>query len=355
MGSAHIFAKVKLRSEEDLESWMKTFPDPSNSPAYHTHTLVFRGTTTDPRAVGSIQKFSRVTRLRLAIPESLEESDSLALFHKLSHTLKSLRVDFLFLSCTQILNFVCSFPLLEDLTLSGIGLLLGNDDDPCGPQTIAPSSSPAFTGTLDLAIYEGTGSIAPGLLDLPNGLHFRKFRWETAEDLEGITELVAGCSDTLECLDVACNRSRAFVLVLRWSCDLHPCVGDSSPASIDLSKAIRLKDVAFWPEWQSVEWITIALQTIKHQHLRQISICVHFGSVLTSLGANVGQLVGEHVVLQWLDLDHLLAQLWESHFIRPRIISMTPDEEQGTRRDSIGCLLPEITTRGIIDLVERRA
>ena len=85
----HIFAKVKLRSEEDLESWMKTFPDPSNSPAYHTHTLVFRGTTTDPRAVGSIQKFSRVTRLRLAIPESLEESDSLALFHKLSHTLKS--------------------------------------------------------------------------------------------------------------------------------------------------------------------------------------------------------------------------------------------------------------------------
>ena len=185
---------------------MKTFPDPSNSdPAYYTHTLVFRGTTTDPRAGGLIQTFSRAVRLRLAIPESLEELDSLAPFHKLSHSLKSLRVYFLFLSRTQILNFVCSFPLLEDLTLSGLGLLLGNDDDHRKPQTIVPSSSPTFTGSLDLAILEGTGSITPRPLDVPNSLHFRKFRWET-RDLGGITELVARCSDTLECLDIACNR-----------------------------------------------------------------------------------------------------------------------------------------------------
>ena len=83
----HIFAKVKLRSEGDLESWMKTFPDPSNSdPAYYAHTLVFRGTTTDPWAGGLIRTFSRAVRLRLAIPESLEELDSLAPFHKLSHS-----------------------------------------------------------------------------------------------------------------------------------------------------------------------------------------------------------------------------------------------------------------------------
>ena len=98
----------------------------------------------------------------------------------------------------------------------------------------------------------------------------------------------------------------------------------------------------------------MALQTTKHRDLRQISICAHFGSVLTSFGANVGQLVGEHVVWQWLDLDRLLARLWESYFIRPRIMSMTPDEEQGTRRECVWSLLPEITTRGIINLVERR-
>ena len=60
----HIFAKVKLRSEGDLESWMKTFPDPSNSdPVYYTHTLVFRSTTTDPWAGGLIRTFSRAVRL----------------------------------------------------------------------------------------------------------------------------------------------------------------------------------------------------------------------------------------------------------------------------------------------------
>ena len=117
---------------------------------------------------------------------------------------------------------------------------------------------------------------------------------------------------------------------------------------------MRLEGVVLRPEWRNVEWITMALQTTKHRDLRQISICAHFGSVLTSFGANVGQLVGEHVVWQWLDLDRLLARLWESYFIRPRIMSMTPDEEQGTRRECVWSLLPEITTRGIINLVERR-
>ena len=159
----------------------------------------------------------------------------LAPFHKFSHSLKSLRVYSLFLSCTQILNFVCSFPLLEDLTLSGLGLLLGNDDDRREPQTIIPSFSPTFIRSLDLPILEGTESITRRLLDLPDGLPFRKFRWET-RDLGGITELVARCSDTLECLDIACGRPRTSVLVLRWSFNLHPPVGDSSPASIDLSK-----------------------------------------------------------------------------------------------------------------------
>ena len=35
----HLFTDIKFRSVIDLESWKKTFPDPSNSPAYHTRTL----------------------------------------------------------------------------------------------------------------------------------------------------------------------------------------------------------------------------------------------------------------------------------------------------------------------------
>ena len=35
----HLFAKVEFPSEEVLGSWKRAFPDPSNSPAYHTRTL----------------------------------------------------------------------------------------------------------------------------------------------------------------------------------------------------------------------------------------------------------------------------------------------------------------------------
>ena len=34
----HLFAHINLFSPERVESW-KTFPDPSDSPAHHTHTL----------------------------------------------------------------------------------------------------------------------------------------------------------------------------------------------------------------------------------------------------------------------------------------------------------------------------
>jgi len=65
----HLFAKIEFRSAKDLELWKKNFPDPSNSPAHHTHTM-FVGfnqlfATSNAQAGGLIQTFSRVARLRL--------------------------------------------------------------------------------------------------------------------------------------------------------------------------------------------------------------------------------------------------------------------------------------------------
>jgi hypothetical protein len=63
---------------------------------------------------------------------------------------------------------------------------------------------------------------------------------------------------------------------------------------------------------------------------------------------NIRRAIGEESSKQWLDLDHFLAQFWESRSIRPKFIS-TAKRGMG---DHIGCLLPGITKRGIIDILE---
>ena len=40
----HLLARVEFHAPEShIELWKKTFLDPSNSPAHHTHTLPIRG------------------------------------------------------------------------------------------------------------------------------------------------------------------------------------------------------------------------------------------------------------------------------------------------------------------------
>ena len=230
----HLFANIELLSVKDIHSWKKAFPDPSISPAYHTHTLSVcwtqAVTEADTWAGGLIQTFPRVIRLKLTRPTLSNDVQTtlstlreipFAPFYKFSPTLKSLHVNFIFLPCVQIFDLVCSSPLLEDLVLFGHGSPFGDVDSNHGTQVIGPSTSPALTGSLDLHILGGmgTGYATRRLLDLPNGLYFRKFvfSWSSEEDLRWMLELVAKCSDTLECLDVERSPPCAFVLVLRWS------------------------------------------------------------------------------------------------------------------------------------------
>ena len=114
-----------------------------------------------------------------------------------------------------------------------------------------------------------------------------------------------------------------------------------------------LKDVTFRFKSQSVEWITTGLRTIthKHQDLQQISIHLPPLIIPTRFGANTRQTIGEAIYGQWFDLDCLLVQFWESRSIRPRVICATRMREEWEVRDFLGCLLPETTKRGIIDLV----
>src|SRR6266478_1268943 len=145
-------------------------------------------------------------------------------------------------------------------------------------------------------------------------------------------------------------------------------------SSIDLSQARRLKGVVFWvgAASRSVDRITMALRTItpKHRNLRQILIYVQFIPALMRAYTNPRRIVGEQAFGQWLDLDCLLVQFWESFSIRPKIVCVM--QTKGGRdscpydsisrvlpefrdvRDCVAYLLPEATRRGMIGPVETR-
>ena len=129
---------------------------------------------------------------------------------------------------------------------------------------------------------------------------------------------------------------------------LLPVDPPQGSASTDLSKATKLRDVVFQVGSQRVRWITTALQTItpEHKDLRQISFEIPDDFILARADADVG----ETIYRQWVDFDRLLVRLWESRSIRPKIVGATKGEQE--TREYIGCLLPEITKRGVIDVAD---
>lgn len=121
-------------------------------------------------------------------------------------------------------------------------------------------------------------------------------------------------------------------------------------ASIDLSKARRIKDVVFRPGSQNVEWITMALQTIvpEHRDFRQITIRVSYYLTLFEINGNGRRVIGEAIYRQWSVLDRLLVQLWDSRSIRPRVVCTKPGGKVQNAETRVGCLLPEMARRGMV-------
>jgi len=142
---------------------------------------------------------------------------SLSSFYRFSPTTKFIRVDSVAFPCSSILKLVRSLPLLEDLTLIGNSLLRGNDDELHASHSATPSTSPVFTGSPEITLYSGMGITVRRLLDLPNGLRFRKLdlMWVQGEDLRWVVELVVKCSHTLECIDATCFHPGMLVFVPR--------------------------------------------------------------------------------------------------------------------------------------------
>jgi hypothetical protein len=341
----YLFAHVEFSFKSHIKLWKKTFPDPSNSPARYTRSLSIRTsqvfTSADAGVSGWIRTFSGVTRLYVDISGD-DDGGRKATFvslRGLSPTLKSLQ-----LVCwitvpppSETFGLVCSFPLLEDLAL----LFFINGGE-VGKWSI-PSTSPKLTGCLELKTLSGFRSTANPLLELPSGLHFSKIIMSCfSGDIELAADLVSKCSGTLECLTVCYYGASTVLFLFLQSANILPLSTSTARNStpFDLSKLTKLKKVelGYCEPW--VRWITTTLQTAESINLEEI--------VIHPVNAPIAS---ESVYREWQDLDYLLLQFWISRSIRPKI----RHKWKGGRyylRDLAPRLLPELTSRGVVDLIE---
>ena len=206
----HIFAHVVL-GKLTIDSWMKAFPDPSDSPAHHTKYLAIISAqlvTAAGTDVGRwIRAFHNIVHLHvdthnLRLDERLDDDGQVSFvpLHGISPTVKSLHLCSTSPRDSEVFGFLCSFPLLEDFTLDAFRPRIGAEE------WETPLASPSLTGSLNLGgVDSGVGPIARRLLDLPGGLNFTKIVSAGAcgDDFKATADLVSRCSGTTESLTIS--------------------------------------------------------------------------------------------------------------------------------------------------------
>ena len=325
----HLFAEVVFHSPEITKSWMKAFPDPSNSPAHYTRRLCVIGLGIASASVCTcILSFRRVEELSLnAFWWGGTGGTPLARLHGLSPNLKTLDLIQGSTPVAEILDLVCSFPLLNDLSMNSM-----SPDSNIG-RWIPPATSPKLGGSLRLCEWDR--SIAQGLLYFPDGLHFSKVslggQVETM-DLGVINELLLKCSDTMKSLCVSYLPTGAFflssLLVNTLPCSVRAAT-PQAPLPINLSEAAKLKELELRWDGQDVRWITETLQTANSEVLHRITIFFYFAPFVPT----------RQTLREWHELDHLLVQLWTSRSIAPKIVYLKKVGSLPSR------LLPELMKR----------
>ena len=189
---------------------MKAFRDPTNSPAHYTRSLELDRPEVNAVAVSDarpwVHSFNRVVNLRLMTFDVDDHNISFTQLHGLSPALKFLQFYYFLAPPPEVLDFICSFPLLEDLSLYSSRLL----DQENGSGWDAPPTLPKFTGSLFLS--DNDRRVTRGLLDLPGGLPFSKISVSCPiGDGDLVKELVSTCSNTMESLQIDLYPSVCFL------------------------------------------------------------------------------------------------------------------------------------------------
>lgn len=142
--------------------------------------------------------------------------------------------------------------------------------------------------------------------------------WQRVDDAESIKELVSKCSGTIEFLCIypfLSYPNRSMI-----------------PPPLDISKCSKLKRMKFGVGCDIIRWVITTLQAPKPKSLQQITIYSY----------GMPHHPTRETVEGWLEIDSLLARLWTSHSIAPRITSGDSMRTLAPR------LLPELTGRGVV-------
>ena len=127
---------------------------------------------------------------------------------------------------------------------------------------------------------------------------------------------------------------------------------------IDLSKATKLQDVML-VRVPNLRWITAILRTITRDHKNLQRITIDASDVLNeaefddTLFADPSDILGRTTYERWLELDHLLAQLWESHSICLEVLygGALPLTDENIPRSWIRRVLPVVVGKGRAKLI----
>ena len=113
--------------------------------------------------------------------------------------------------------------------------------------------------------------------------------------------------------------------------------------SLDLSKATKLKYLTVFCRGLKIQQTVMVLQTVESKTLRRITIHPY---AVTPQG-----LIEGAVQQEWQDLDRLLVKFWTSRSVRSQLV-YGRDQGGNYLRDHAPSLVPELTSRGLVDLVE---
>ena len=126
------------------------------------------------------------------------------------------------------------------------------------------------------------------------------------------------------------------------------------------SGAKKLKDATFYCE-SDTQWIVAMLRSLARNHRNLQKISIYTAYILNGPDradyyddpVNIRLAIGETNYQWWLELDRLLAQLQESHMIKPEVTYHSQYYAGRERaRNCMESLLPETTARGLIDLID---
>ena len=181
----HLFTHIYIWYPESIGSWMKVFPDPSNSPARYARTMCVDVSAIPFMTSSDARPWVRAFHLVKILDFECRRED-----HGES---------------SEIVDLLCSFPLLEDLRLG-----FSVSDSKIGDSWDTPSNSPGLSGALTLYDVKACPLI-PRLLRLPGGIHFTRIAVVCSTEVtRSISDLVLRCSHTLEYLGIRYYPSRAF-------------------------------------------------------------------------------------------------------------------------------------------------